>query len=203
MPTSMATLCVKRLAMLLTAQAVLQDENRWIQGNFGGRNRTGPRDYAMTNVFNPEAECFCAMGGMAYATTLLAGRSRYAALFVPEFLNQVYGQGLEIFMQGAVHAVTTRPVSLAGFNDNTSHEEVMKVFAQAIGEATKNIVMRHSKLELDNLIALAKQDLEEAMTTWDSRVLEGSTDVYWGRVKDFLFNAIDQYEAAKAEELGG
>ena len=203
MPTSMATLCVKRVAMLLTAHAVLQDEKRWVQGHFAGRNRVGPREFMMTNAFNPEAECFCAMGGMAYATTLLAGRSRYAALFVPDFLSEVYGQGLEIFMQGAVHAVTTRPVSLAGFNDNTSHEEVMKVFAQAIGEATKNIVMRHSKLELDNLIALAKQDLEEAMTTWDSRVLEGSTDTYWGRVKDFLFNAVDQYEAAKAEELGG
>lgn len=79
----------------------------------------------------------------------------------------------------------------------------MEVFAWAVGDATKNIVMRHSKLELESLIAFAKQELEYELTALDSRVLEGSTDAYWGRVKDFLFNAIDQYEAAKAEELGG
>lgn len=119
MSTSMATLCVKRLAMLLVTQAVLQDENRWVQGNFAGRDREDQRSYAMTNAFSPDATCFCAMGAMAHATTLLAGHSPFGGPFVPDFLNKVYGQGLEIFMQGAVNGITNRPVSLASLNDNS------------------------------------------------------------------------------------
>lgn len=169
MSTSMATLCVKRLAMLLTAPAVLQDENRWIQGNFAGCNREDQRNYSMASTFSPDATCFCAMGGMAYATTLLAGHSPFGGPFVPDFLDKVYGQGLEIYMQGAVNGITNRPVSLASLNDNSPHERVLRVFAWAIADATKNLVMRHTKLGLDQHLALAKQELEAEAYTWGSR----------------------------------
>lgn len=166
MPTSMATLCVKRVAMLLTAHAVLQDEKRWVQGHFAGRNRVGPREFMMTNAFNPEAECFCAMGAMGKSLVKLTNdqSGMYDAALLSDPAVKVAEVALACCIKGCAGDFSNRAgdfsnrdfvktgwtdVVIAKYNDDeATHESLQAMLTSAAELLAVHIVKAYPTSEL-------------------------------------------------------
>lgn len=99
--------------VLVKAKEIIQDHNKWMQGNYTNGDRT----------------CFCALGAIGEVTCKAENGFTYYAeasnTKAAKLLRKVVD--VELTADGYTSSVTFAP-----FNDNHTHAEVMEAFDKAI-----------------------------------------------------------------------
>lgn len=99
--------------ILIAARKLIADENNWTQGAFA-RDDSGEE----VPEWEPGAVCFCSVGAVSHA-----------------YRNNYQNQPLGSFYRDAFDALAKELKiysTLADFNDNSTHQEVLALFDKAI-----------------------------------------------------------------------
>jgi hypothetical protein len=120
---------LERVTQLLTAaRGLIDTPAKWTKGT-NARNLWGDS----VSPYLYEATCFCSLGALSKA-------SQRPPLDSP--LVSKNRQEAVLYLTKAIHSITGRDegVSIASFNDSSTHEEVMAAFDNAI-ELSKSAVL--------------------------------------------------------------
>lgn len=101
--------------VLINAKALIADPKNWTQGVFA-RNADG---YS-TGVHEEDATCFCTLGAIAVAGNNQKWAQKIAINTLSKIIDDIDGNAA---------------LSIGGFNDTHTHEQVMELFDKAIKEA--------------------------------------------------------------------